>query len=132
VITPPPPPPPPGDACAEHEPNDSFSNAEGICASGQLTGALSTYDDSDSYTLQIAPGSTYDIRLQNTLSSVNIGLYKVSASGFDYIGPGEDGPNGRSIVRTTSTGGTYYLSVYRYMVGSAPGESWRVSVTVTK
>jgi hypothetical protein len=98
-----------------------------------MTGHLSTYDDSDSYTLQIAPGSTYDFHLIDTPSSVNIGLYKVTSSGFDYIGAGEDGQTGaRSIIRTTSTGGTYYLSIYRYVVGSSPGESWRVSATITK
>lgn len=128
---PPPPPPPPTGACPETEPNDQFMNASAVCASGVMTGTLSSVDDADAYTLTVAPGATYDIRLAAP-SSVNMGLYKVTANGFDYIGVGEDGANGeRSLTRTTATGGTYYLSIYRYVVGSSPGESWRVSVSVT-
>lgn len=119
-----------GAACAEVEPN-GFGSPNPVCASGTNTGVLSTSNDSDVMTFDVKPNSTYDIWLKNTPPSANIGLYKDSGTGFTYIGLGEDKAGGRQILRTTATGGKYYLNVYRYQSGSAPGEAWTTTVSVT-
>ncbi len=120
--------PPPGDACPEQEPNDSFMTAKPLCASGKMTGTLSTYDDADDYTFTVPAGATYDIRF-TAAKTANVALYKDTGTSFSLISSEEQGAD-RVIVRTTSDGGKYYLSIYRYLVGSTPGETWSLSVSI--
>lgn len=119
---------PAGGECDEKEPNDSFSNAESVCASGKLRGTLSSTGDYDTYKLTIGAGKTYDMRLKAP-ASVNIVLYKSTASGFSNIESVLDGDD-RLIHQTTPNGGSYYLMVYRYQSGSTPGESWSLAVDI--
>ncbi|MEZ4263580.1 MAG: trypsin-like serine protease [Polyangiaceae bacterium] len=123
-----------GGDCVEREGNDSFSGATRLfelCPGGTVSGSLATATDEDDYTFDVPAGATYDIAI-DAPRSANFALYKDTGTSYHHIGPGEGTGTRRTLTRTTPDGGKYILMVYRYMSGSAPGESYTLSVAITR
>ena len=126
----PPPPPPPG-ACAgawETEPNESRASANVLCADGTIRGTIASGSDADWYTFDVAPNQTYTVQMTDLGPRFNLAVYKVTGPGEpSFISIGELTGATRSVARTTTTGGTYFVWVYGLDGAGSPGTPYTLS-----
>lgn len=120
----PPPPPPPSGGCAESEPNDERSSANALCASGMMTGRISTEYDSDWYTWKVPAKATYTVDLITSHEYV-MTLYKIVNGSLYEITSAFD-----EIQKQTPDGGLYYLEVWGGNGDYSPTDEYSVSVAV--
>ena len=135
--SPPPTPPPPSNACDanqgwETEPNNQPSQANGLCSTGQIYGAIDASGDVDWFTWTVAANRDYYVTLGSLPADYNMTLYKVVSGSLSIIATATDAHDGadQTIARHTSDGGTYYLKVFG--VNGASDSQYGYAVTVTK
>ena len=123
-------PPAPG-TCAgawETEPNESRASANALCADGTIKGTITSGSDADWYTFTVAPNQTYTATMTDLGPSFNLAVYKVTGPGEPaFISIGELSGATRSVVRTTTTGGTYFVWVYGLNGAGSPGTPYALS-----
>ncbi len=118
------PPPPPSGKCAENEPNDEQSGANPLCASGAMTGRISTAYDSDWYTWKVAAKGTYTLDLITPHEYV-MTLYKIVNGSLYEITSALD-----EIKKQTPDGGLYYLEVWGGNGDYSPTDDYGLSVSI--
>lgn len=124
-----PPPPPTGSACAESEPNDFLGSDNRLCADGTATGSLGSVADTDFFAIDIAPNTTYDVRVEGP-PSVDVTLYKETSTGYYGWGSSSDGGVPR-VFQQTPSGGRYYAKVHHKDGSTATGETYRLRLVLT-
>ncbi len=117
--------PDPG-GCGESEPNDDTDSANALCAAGTMTGTIEWVADHDYYTFQVAPGQTYDLKLDAPHEYV-MTLYKILDDGSLY----EIVSSFDHIQKTTPNGGTYYVELWGGNGDYSPSDEYSLSVQVT-
>lgn len=107
-------------ACAnggwESGKNTSAPNADPLCADGTIKGQLLDGGAASWFTFHVAPNRTYTIDMTDLGPSFGMALYKDTggtASNPTFITVDDStGPGVKRIVRTTTTGGTYWIWAY--------------------
>ncbi|HKA89215.1 MAG TPA: pre-peptidase C-terminal domain-containing protein [Haliangiales bacterium] len=128
---------PVGDGCAsgeETEPNDVYTASSEVCQNRSIMGGLKNINDVDYFAFKVPKNSKYKVTIDGIDPNLIKGYFKKWGSASNkllnvgYLDP--DGSDARSIAKTTTTGGTYYLKVYNFPGTAGSDRPYMVNVVI--
>jgi V8-like Glu-specific endopeptidase len=102
----------------ETEPNDVYTAGSEVCQNHTILGGLKNINDVDYYVIKVPKSSKYRVTIDGIDPNLVKGYLKKWGSSskkllnVGYLDP--DAPDSRSIAKSTTSGGTYYLKVYNF------------------